>query len=171
MTVCASDPRPPDMRLALTALGKKLDRLYDRWERGLGGYLLRRSCERLRQPARFWIHRAADRLEFAFDDAFGTGPRSAPDPDPRWRAFYDSWTMQELALAVNAFVSLPDDEITAMRPRRGFTPQQVRMLILDQFAQIMFACADRRREGVRSRACDLQIMLDPAPTSEGHAAR
>lgn len=158
-------PRSVEARSRLVEFQLALDLLYDKWEKAPSG-ILRGSPERITGPSRFWIHAAADAVEFSFanvaDECYSNGYARASDAFPAWSAYKASGALDRLAGTVAAFLSLSDDELLELRPRRGWTVGEFRKLLFILHYEVSKAIADRSSKRLACAIFDLQLALDPA---------
>lgn len=147
----------------LQELDEALDELYGKWERKPNG-LLALSPERPRGPAAFYVHTAADEVEFGFEKAAKEWAMSVASqvPLPEWNAFLDSRVLERLEAAVAAIMGMSDAELAARKPRDGWSVGEFRSLVSLLMFEVTRAIADRNRERLRSAIFDLQLALDPA---------
>lgn len=148
----------------LLELDEALDGLYWIWEKDPTG-VLHRSSERPRGRAAFYVHTAADKVEFEFEEAAHEWALKVASQTslPEWDAFLNSRVLDRLGSAVAAIMGLSDDELSAMKPRNGWSVGEFRSLVSLLMFEVTRAIADRNSERLRGAIFDLQLALDPAP--------
>jgi hypothetical protein len=147
-----------DAKGRIESARRRQDAVWAKWDKDPRGGILQESKEGIRGlPDQF----AVETTENFVWAAYGDGFRRNRADDESWREFRGEETLACLLAIVAEVVALPDEQLQAMRPRRGYTVQDFRRLVLDVYTQILVAVAARDSDRVRSATVDLLNVMEP----------